>query len=271
MANINPNYGTQANTADPIATSASVTPNTQNLPNTYDELATKQPSTVDFIKNTEESLGIPQQQKAASSLRDQLYSLEDSLKRVAPNVAATTKNSFVTQAQRENMIGAAQKPIIENYNITATNLGRVTEGITALQDREARLTSAFTADKQTALTLAIEKLQRGEKLTDDETARAYDAVESEKAYNRAVEMAKLQQQLDVKTAKETYRAPASSNVQNDIANAFAQLGIGNAKGGALNQTISPPNFNKPVDTIEEFPKGSGDLWVSLGTEGWRPA
>jgi len=159
------------------------------------------------MKQSEQELGLPEAQKGAANLREQVASFEDTLKRIKPMVQGTTKESFVTQSQQERMINAAQQPIIENLGTAQTNLARQNENISALQDRQARLVSGFTADKQTNLNIALQKIQRGEQLTDIEASRAYEDLQSEKNYNRQVEMAKLQQQLDVKTSNATKSAP----------------------------------------------------------------
>jgi len=242
----NPNYGTPVQPTNyqvqaPVAPQNATPPQTA-LPNNYDELAKAQPSALEFMQKTDEQLGIPGQQKIAGTVREQIYSLEDQLKRVAPNVDATTKQSLVTQGQRENMINAAQRPIQENIVTQTTNLGRITEGITALQDRAARLTAGFTADKQTNLELALSKIQRGEQLSDTETAQAFESLQSENEYKRQVEMAKT----DYERQRALIKLGTDENIRQSKATRVGSGAVTAGGGGKYYDT------GKIGDTLYEF-------------------
>jgi len=264
----------QVQTAQPTAPQNATPPQT-TLPNNYDELAKAQPSTLDFMKKTDEELGLPQQQKIAGTVREQIYSLEDQLKRVAPNVDATTKQSLVTQAQRENMINAAQRPIQENLATQATNLGRITEGITALQDRSARLTAGFTADRESTLNLALQKIQRGEQLSDIEIQQAFAAKQAEDEYKRQVSMAKtdyLRQRSLIKLGTdENIRQSKATRVGSGSVTYTPQWDTGGGPTPTPTPTqstaASAPNWSAPVSSGAV--NYQGHIWVPEGDNGWK--
>lgn len=259
MANLNPNYGTAVQpiapaTVNPVPAIPTPTP---TVADPYGDLAKKQPSTVDFMKQTDQELGIPEQQKIAGTVRDQIYSLEDALKRVSPNVDATTKQSLVTQGQRENMINAGQRPIQENLATTTQAYGRISEGITALQDRASRLTAGFSADKESALNLALSKIQRGEQLSDIEKQNAFSSLQSENEYKRQVEMAKT----DFGRQKELVRLNTNENIRQSRATRTGGGGGGGGGGGTtdyeLLKKILGGDGGTTTEAKYEYPKDSG--------------
>lgn len=251
MANLNPNYGTAVQpiapaTVNPVPAIPTPTP---TVADPYGDLAKKQPSTVDFMKQTDQELGIPEQQKIAGTVRDQIYSLEDALKRVSPNVDATTKQSLVTQGQRENMINAGQRPIQENLATTTQAYGRISEGITALQDRASRLTAGFSADKESALNLALSKIQRGEQLSDIEKQNAFSSLQSENEYKRQVEMAKT----DFGRQKELVRLNTNENIRQSRS---TRTGGGTTDYKLLKEALGGDGGNV-VENRYEYPPNSG--------------
>src|SRR3990167_10330419 len=126
--------------------------NQPGSPQSYDKLAASTPSTLGFIqqsqgplnqtmsqyiqamqqraqpldlyKGLEEAMGIPQQRKAAGTLREQVYNLEDALKGVRGQVAGTTRESMVTEAQKQRLEQATARPLQENLGTIGTALGR---------------------------------------------------------------------------------------------------------------------------------------------------
>lgn len=275
------------NQPQPTAKALGVTPISTSM--SYQDVAKNTPSTLEFMKQQEADLGIPEQQRAQQTMRDQIFSLEDSLKRVASTVAATTRNSFVTQGQRNLMIDAAQKPIQQNLTDAGTNYSRTTEALNALQDRAARLTSGFTADKQNQLELSLAAIKRGEQLTDQQRQEAFQTMMAEQEFNRAKEKMKLQQQLNIQEYNATTartaaasRAAAAKDTSS-AADYLKQLNNAAATGTATKTTpvlpkaptvtnsrypIGSPPMDSPKGVIAEYPKGSGTYWESTGG-GWK--
>src|SRR3990167_4822675 len=90
-----------------------------------------QKNPLDVYNELETAAGLPQQKKIASTLREQIGSLEDTIRRVEPNVQATTRESLVTQGQQEGMIAERRRPLMENLGTLGTARGRITQGISA--------------------------------------------------------------------------------------------------------------------------------------------
>lgn len=225
-----------------------------------------QKNPLDVYNELETAAGLPEMKQTASTLRGQIGSLEDTIRRVEGDVSATTKESLVTEAQRRGMVTAKQTPLMENLSTLTTGLGRIEQGIssassdigtktglfvqgqeaalkpyevqvTALQDRAARLVSGFTADTQNTLTTLMAKYNRSNELDDKEVDQAFELLKLEKNYNNEIE--KMKQQSTV-----------------DLAEYKAKKGIDNSSSG------TPSNVNSYYDSSST--PGISDLWNAVG-------
>lgn len=190
---------------------------------------------LDIYQELETAAGLPQQKKIASTLREQIGSLEDTIRRVEPQVQATTKQSLVTQGQQEGMIAERRRPLMENLGTLGTALGRITQGISAtiadlgtkaglvfkgqeqqleplkmrlslMQDRAARFISGFNSDKETRLSLLLDEVSRNRQLNDMDRTEAFELIKLENSYNR--ELSKLQKQSELDLALYTGKKEA---------------------------------------------------------------
>lgn len=170
------------------------------------------PTPLDTYTKISAQQGIPQMQQTAKTLQGQIFNLEDALGRVPENVAATTGNSIVTQAQREGIINEKSQPLQQNLSKQSTAYGRVSdaltaakndvmnltslseqgvqnvtdalkEGISVAQDNAARSMSGFTADNENILNITLAKIHRGEQISDQEAQDAFDLLKMQKQYN----------------------------------------------------------------------------------------
>jgi len=162
-----------------------------------------QPSPVDFYSGQLEQAGIPETRNVAKSVRSQIYNLEETLRKVEPDVSANTRNSLVTESQRRGLVQSKQQPIIEDLNWATQNLGRLSEAIangeqTALtltslyqqssqqfidffktslevaQNQGSRGLQAFIADSNNYLNVSLAKIARGEAVADREEQQAFE-------------------------------------------------------------------------------------------------
>lgn len=167
------------------------------------------PTSLDSYTKNLESSGIPQLQKTQSTLQGQIYDLEDTLRRVEPNVAATTRNSVVTEGQRRGMVEARQKPLVENLGWLGQSLGRVSSAVSEGKSNALTLTGlgqqdsqrvldaykqkldvaisqgaqslqAFIHDSDNILNVSLAKIQRGEQVSDQEAQNAFSLLQMQK-------------------------------------------------------------------------------------------
>lgn len=186
---------------------------------TYLDAINKAPKAADTYQANLEAAGIPNLQKTASSLQGQVYSLEDALRAVEGNVAGTTQNSLVTQAQRAGMIEARQKPLQENLGTISTALGRITDAInqgksdaltlTGLSQQDSKMVldayskkldiamtqgaqslQAFISDTNNVLNTTLAKIHRGEQVSDQEAQNAFELLKLNKTAELELENAK---------------------------------------------------------------------------------
>jgi len=80
---------------------------------------------LDIYTQLEGAAGLPQLRKTSSTIQGAIGNVEDALKRVEPNVSATTRNSIVTEAQRQGMVSAKSLPLQQRLGELSTALGRV--------------------------------------------------------------------------------------------------------------------------------------------------
>lgn len=224
--------------------SAPAAPKYEFNPAAYDNLLTSMPKATEFAKgvnsiedaalgdyfgylNTQESplafyqrmeneAGLPNMRKAQATLQGQIFDLEDTLRRVEPNVTATTGQSIVTEAQRQGMVTAKQKPLLESLGWIGQSLGRVSNAITETTAQILNLTelqqqgverfisayktrldvamkqgdramSAFIEDTNKILQVTLAKIARQEKVGDMEAANAFELLKLQKSAEIALE------------------------------------------------------------------------------------
>lgn len=171
---------------------------------------------LDVYTQLEEASGLPGQQQVANTLREQIYGIEDTIKRVAPTIKATTKQSMVTEGQRERMEVTQKAPLLERLGELGTGLGRVEAAIAtskddlankinlylrgqemeleplrlqyqAVVDQASRLTTAFGIDSQNQLSVYMANVQRGWELSDQEREEAFALIQNENAYTQLLQ------------------------------------------------------------------------------------
>ena len=174
-----------------------------NAFNDYLSYLKSQPTSAENYSKNLEAAGVPSLQKAQTNLIGQMNSLEDAIRNVEPQVAATTQNSFVTQGQRQGIIQEKLNPLQQNYGTVSTALGRVSQAVsqgkadaltltnltsedqkrlsdaylqklTLAQSQGTRALQAFIQDSDNYLNVSLAKLHRGEALSDQEAAFAHD-------------------------------------------------------------------------------------------------
>lgn len=181
---------------------------------------------LDTYTQLSESMGIPQMQKTASTLRESIGGLEDAIKRVESDISGTTSQSLVTESQRRGMVQARQKPLLENLGTLTTGLGRISEGITAASqdlstriglfiqgqkqalepfevmltqanEKAARQVSGYSQDVQNQLSILTAKWQRQNNLEDREWQAVQDALQSEKTFSQTLAQMVEQSKIDL--------------------------------------------------------------------------
>lgn len=220
---------------------------------------------LDVYNELEASAGLPEMRKTAGTLREQIGSLEDTIRRVEGNVASTTQNSYVTQGQRAGMIEARQRPLIQDLSTISTGLGRIEQGISAasegigtktnlfmqgqeqslkpyevqvsaLQDRAARMVSGFTADSQNKLQTLLAQWNRNNELDDKQTEQAFQLLTAETSYNNEIKKLQEQQKIDLETYQKKKNIDrSSSNTNTNTPNSNLNLYYG---GSSSPTTIS---------------------------------
>ena len=189
---------------------------------------------LDMYTRLEEQAELPALRQSAGSLSKEIANLEDSYYRLEPEISARTRESLVTEPQRQAMLRTQRQPITENLTRLGTSLGRLWDSITrgestlgtrvglglqgqemqleplelqyqTMQDRNARLLTGFTQDKEVLLQNLYDKLDRQRSLDDRE-------------WQKVFELEKMKQQYDYNISEYDYKRKNMSAM--DIANSI---------------------------------------------------
>jgi len=166
----------------------------------------------------ETEAGVPQLRQTSSTLSKEIASVEDYLDTIEPGVSGRTRESLVTEAQRNKMVSSEKEPWVEKLTKLGTALGRVQGSLSdamsgvgtktqlamqgqeqnlepvkmyysALVDRNARLMTGFTVDRQTKLDVLFDKLNRERQLSDMEWQQANELAQEERVYTKQLQTA----------------------------------------------------------------------------------
>lgn len=236
--------------------------------NQYVMTARSQAKPLDIFTQLEGAAGLPEMKKTASTLRGQVYDLEDSIKNVKKNVQARSTQSIVTNAQAAGMTDAYRRPMIENLTELGTGLGRVESAIQSagsdvaaktglvlqgnqqeldvfktqmdvMSDRAARLMTGFSTDQQNRLNILMDRLNRGRQLSDIERAEAFELSKMEKQFNMQKEQ--FGYELSANAAANPQRTTISLGnnktalidpISGKVIQTYGGTGGGGAKSGA---------------------------------------
>ena len=173
---------------------------------------------LDIYGRLETEAGLPVLRGAAKTLTGEIESIEDILRGIEPDVGARTRESLVTEAQRRGIVQERAKPFLKRLGEFGTALSRIAGRITAaeqgiamkvqlamkgqemelephqlyfsvLTDRNARMLTGFTADRQTKLDMLWDKLQRERQLSDMEWQLANELGAEERGYMEQLQTA----------------------------------------------------------------------------------
>ncbi len=251
----------------------------------YLKIAQSQPLPLDLYDKLETAAGIPQLKQSQSTLQGQIYNLEDTLRRVEPNVTARTGSSVVTEAQRQGMVSAAQKPLIENLGWLGQSLGRVSSAIstekqdignkvtlamqgfqqqlepykmqlTMKMDQDARAMTGFTADRETTLNILLAKIARDEQISDMQWKQAQDLAMQEREFEQAKSLKMIEiNQPDNKVVEANGRQllvdQKTGKIISDLGSSKAP-GTGGT-GSGIFTGASTPTSSKPTSTPTSTP------------------
>lgn len=259
-----------------------------------------QPSPIDVYTQFEEAAGLPEKRRLASDLRGQIFDLEDTIDRVESTVEGTSRESLLTQAQKDQLVTAKKEPLIEGYEKLTRNLGRIEQGIAVsseevltktslvqegvdresqlfatqldvLTENAARIISGFDADKSTRLEIALQKIRRGEELEDRDREEAFALMTMEQEFNNQLTLLREQASIDLETYGEKKKIDQKYKTGDGDGSSLEELieiMRGNQKGNTGTGTAQSPPMSAPAGTVVEHPQGSGIYWTSTGG-GWQ--
>jgi hypothetical protein len=190
----------------------------------YLKATQSQESPMSAYSRLEGEAGLPQLRKTSSTLSGQINDIEDTIKMIEPDVSARSQNSFMTEAQRRGTVTARKEPLLNNLDSLGTALGRITQGIdratsdigtkvglimqsqdraleplkmhiSMLSDRNARLMTGFTSDKETTLQVLFKKMDAQQSLNNAEMQQVNDLAKLKLQYDQEKDSFNQQTQI----------------------------------------------------------------------------
>jgi hypothetical protein len=166
----------------------------------------------------EEEAGLPLMRRTATTLMKEIGDIEDLLLQIEPDVTAKTRESLVTEAQRRGIISEERKPWMEKLTRMGTALGRLGQRMgvaertvgtkvelamvgqqmelepfqfaySVMVDRNTRLLTGFTEDRELQLDIMWDKLNRNRYLADREWELAANLAIEEREYIKELQTA----------------------------------------------------------------------------------
>lgn len=157
--------------------------------------------------------GIPELSKTIGGFKTQIANVQNMINQLNDNITERTKGTFTSEAQRQRQVAAEQDPLtkqLSSFGIAmqpyteqlsaaqqgiATKLGLISADqqkqlqplimqIDTLSDRFSREITGYTTASTNEFNALIAKIQRQQQLTDQETARANDLADQERAWER---------------------------------------------------------------------------------------
>lgn len=173
---------------------------------------------IDVYKRISAEQGLPELRSASKTLTQQINGIEDYLDQIEPNVAARSRESIITEAQRARLVQSEKEPLQQRLGNYTRDLGRIGNTITATNaevgnlvnltqqgdeqameslklvystvvDRNTRTLTGFTADRQTLLDSLYDKLTRQRQLDDREWQLAAELDKEENGYIKTLQTA----------------------------------------------------------------------------------
>jgi len=219
---------------------------------------------LDIYGRMETEAGLPALRATSATLSKEIFNLEDALDAVEGNVAARTRESLATEAQRSGMVSAGREPLVESLTKLGTAQGRVGQQIsaaeqgigiktqlamqgqdmdleplklryTAIVDRNARLLTGFTADRETLLTSMYDKLNRERTLSDQDWQLAQTIASEKRSYDKQLQLAAAQ-------------AGATLNGSEDSGTLLSFIGTKAAEATAFEQRYKNKSLSNTTET-----------------------
>lgn len=182
---------------------------------------------LELYSQLEEEAGLPELRRTSTTLSKEIAAMEDYLDQIEPDIAARTRESLVTEAQRRGMVETGREPFLQKLTKLGTAAGRISGRISeaergiatkaelglrgeemaleplklqyqVMADRNARMLTGFTADRQTQLDVLFDKLQRQRQLDDREWELANTLASEERSYMKQLGLTAAQAGVELK-------------------------------------------------------------------------
>lgn len=235
---------------------------------------------LDMYTRLAKEQGLPELQNASKTLTQQINGIEDYLDQVEPNVSARSRESIITEAQRQRLVQSEKDPYQERLGNYTRDLGRISGLITgtkadignmvnlgiqgneqelapiklayqATVDRNSRMLTGFTADRQTTIDALYDKLNRTRTLSDQEWQLANEIGKEERDYMRTLTSAAAN--LGINVGNET-----------DPNKILDMIGSEQAKNVALERQ------DKQSQIANRNANGNGDVFAGTTPTTWTP-
>lgn len=160
---------TPTSTGTPVTATSNAAPSSDPY-----AAAENQPSISDFYTNELNTLGVPDLQKTVQTFKDQTSQVNDQLNNLTADINARTTGTLTSQAQADRMNTVEGGVLRNQLAKLGTSAQPATDALSNALDTAKTMAGFFTTDQQNQMSVIMDKIKRGQALTDQETTQAND-------------------------------------------------------------------------------------------------
>lgn len=229
---------TATSTTSPSSTGLTSTPSASPYDSVLGNIG---PNLSDYYQKQLTTLGVPDLQKTVQTFKDQTAQVQGNLDNLTEDINARTRGSLTSQAQADRMNTVEGGVLRNQLSKLGTAAQPATDALSAALNTANTATGFYGQDQKNQLTVLMDKIQRGEKLTDEE-------------WQQASTLAQMAKQHEYTLSEDASKSDASDLNIADILNQY-QTKFG---GGTSSQPIqvTPQNQASYLSSLFSTP-GSG--------------
>lgn len=141
----------------------------------YDETNNLGPNLGEYYNTQLNNLGVPGLQKTVQTFKDQTYHVGDLLSNLTKDISARTKGSLTSQAQADRMSAVEGGALRDQLSRLGVASQPATDALTSALGLADKSTGFYEQDRASRLSVILDKIHRGQAITDQEKSFAHSA------------------------------------------------------------------------------------------------
>lgn len=208
-----------------------------------------------FYNSQLEKLGVPGLQRTVQTFKDQTGAVNNQLNNLSEDINARTRGSLTSQAQADRMNTVEGGVLRNQLAKLGTGAQPAIDALNTALGTADKMTGFFGQDKQSQLNILMDKIHRGQALSDREWQQASD-------------LSKMAKQHEYNMAEKSGSGNPGMDIQGAIDSWMKMMGMGNSSGGSTGDISSffpsnPGSSNTPAPSGNNQSSGNIPWWQSI--------